>query len=100
MRGLVLWLFADLIFRLNNFIETIGFLLSLALIAPRHHFVAGRQHLSFILLPVIESLLFSWCESASSSATCFGLSKCASGFKILFFSSLRKNLEIGALAVF
>ena len=58
MRGLVLWLFADLIFRLNNFIETIGFLLSLALIAPRHPFVAGRQHLSFILLPVIESLLF------------------------------------------
>jgi hypothetical protein len=34
MRGLVLWLFANLIFRLNNFIETIGFLLSLALIAP------------------------------------------------------------------
>lgn len=33
MRGLVLWLFADLILRLNNFIETIGFLLSLALIA-------------------------------------------------------------------
>ena len=55
MRGLVLWLFADLIFRLNNFIETIGFLLSLALIAPRHPFVAGRQHLSLILLPVIES---------------------------------------------
>jgi hypothetical protein len=54
----VLWLFADLIFRLNNFIETIGFLLSLALIAPGHPLVAGRQHLSFILLPGIESLLF------------------------------------------
>jgi hypothetical protein len=31
MRWFVLWLFADLIFRLNNFSETIGFLLSLAL---------------------------------------------------------------------
>jgi hypothetical protein len=59
MRGFVLWLFADLIFRLNNFIETIGFLLSFALIAPGHPFVAGRQHLSFILRPGIESLLFS-----------------------------------------
>ena len=59
MRGLVLWLFADLSFRLNNFIETIGFLLfSLALIAAGHPFVAGRQHLSFILLPGVESLLF------------------------------------------
>jgi hypothetical protein len=58
MRWLVLWLFADLIFRLNNFIETIGFLLSLALIAPGHPFVASRQQLSFILLPGIESLLF------------------------------------------
>ena len=36
MRGLVLWLFADLIFRLNNFIETIGFLLSLALASNGH----------------------------------------------------------------
>lgn len=58
MRVLVLWLFADLSFRLNNFIETIGFLLSLALIAAGHPFVAGHQHLSFILLPGVESLLF------------------------------------------
>jgi hypothetical protein len=52
---LVLWLFADLIFRLNNFIETIGFLLSMALIAPGHPFVASRQQLSLILLPGIVS---------------------------------------------
>ena len=57
MRWLVLWLFADLIFRLNNFIETVGFLLSLTLIAPGHPFVASHQQLSFILLPGIESLL-------------------------------------------
>jgi uncharacterized membrane protein YqjE len=57
MRWLVLWHFADLIFRLNDFIETIGLLLLLALIPAGHSFVASRQQLSFILLPGIERLL-------------------------------------------
>ena len=58
MRWLVLWLFADLVFRLNNFTKKVGFLLVLALITPGHPFVASRQQLPFILLPSIKSRLF------------------------------------------
>jgi hypothetical protein len=45
----------------------------------RHPFVAGRQHLSFILLPLLRAFFFSWCESASSSATCSWRSPILSG---------------------
>src|SRR5450755_2106463 len=57
MRWLVLWLLANLIFCLDNLTELVGFLLAPALIASRHSFAAGRQQLTFILLPRIECLL-------------------------------------------
>ena len=86
MRWLVLWRFADLIFRLNNFIETIGFLLSLALIAPEHPFVAGRQQLSFILLPGIESLLFFFVRERVILDNIFWFVEVRLGVYILFLS--------------
>jgi hypothetical protein len=43
MRWLVLWLFADFVFRSDDFTETVVSILPNTFIAPSHPFVASRQ---------------------------------------------------------